>query len=100
MAKSTKETSATSVSGKARVRRKAVGIKSARKAGPAVSGPVAVKDEALEPVAAGADAGGSPTNDEIAKRAYEIYLHRGSRNGRDLDDWIEAERQLRGRGTR
>lgn len=33
--------------------------------------------------------------DAIAKRAYEIYLNRGGQHGADLDDWLEAERQLR-----
>jgi hypothetical protein len=33
--------------------------------------------------------------DEIARRAYEIYLRRGGEHGGDLDDWLEAERQLR-----
>ena len=33
--------------------------------------------------------------DAIAKRAYEIYLQRGAQHGADLDDWLEAERQLR-----
>lgn len=50
--------------------------------------------------AEGAGAGSEPNHDEIAQRAYELYLRRGSRNGFDLDDWVEAERQLRGRGTR
>lgn len=30
----------------------------------------------------------------IAQRAYELYLARGGRDGRDLDDWLEAEREL------
>jgi len=33
--------------------------------------------------------------DAIAKRAYEIYQRRGGNHGADLDDWLEAERQLR-----
>ncbi len=33
-------------------------------------------------------------HDEIATRAFEIYLSRGEWPGRDLDDWLEAERQL------
>ena len=33
--------------------------------------------------------------DAIAKRAYEIYQSRGGSHGADLDDWLEAERQLR-----
>jgi hypothetical protein len=38
-----------------------------------------------------------PTNDAdaIAKRAYEIYQMRGGSHGADLDDWLEAERQLK-----
>jgi hypothetical protein len=33
--------------------------------------------------------------DAIAKRAYEIYQNRGGSHGADLDDWLEAERQLK-----
>ena len=33
--------------------------------------------------------------DAIARRAYEIYQNRGGDHGADLDDWLEAERQLR-----
>jgi hypothetical protein len=29
---------------------------------------------------------------EIEKKAYEIYEGRGSVPGRELDDWLEAER--------
>ncbi len=35
-----------------------------------------------------------PTHDEIRIRAYEIYVTRGFKHGRDFDDWVEAERQL------
>ena len=34
----------------------------------------------------------------IAKRAYEIHAERGYRNGYDLEDWIEAEREIIGLG--
>jgi hypothetical protein len=37
--------------------------------------------------------------DEVAARAYEIYCGRGCEHGRDVDDWIEAERQLRNDAT-
>jgi hypothetical protein len=30
----------------------------------------------------------------VAARAYELYLARGGNDGRDLDDWLEAEREL------
>lgn len=32
---------------------------------------------------------------EIAERAYAIYLTRGAEDGHDLDDWLQAEQQLR-----
>ena len=35
------------------------------------------------------------TGDEIAHRAYELYLSRGREDGGDLDDWLRAERELR-----
>ena len=31
---------------------------------------------------------------EIRRRAFEIYLERGSQPGRDLEDWFQAEREL------
>jgi len=34
--------------------------------------------------------------DRIAKRAYELYLDRGCRLGCDLEDWVDAERQIYG----
>ena len=37
-----------------------------------------------------------PTQEEIALRAYHIYLERGGIPGNELEDWIEAERQLVG----
>jgi hypothetical protein len=30
----------------------------------------------------------------IAERAYEFYENRGQQDGHDLDDWLEAERQI------
>ena len=36
------------------------------------------------------------TSDAVARRAYELFLARGAAHGRDLDDWLEAERQLTG----
>ena len=35
-----------------------------------------------------------PRDEEIRRRAYEIYLERGEQPGRDLDDWLQAEREL------
>ena len=36
----------------------------------------------------------TPDSDAIAKRAYELYLQRGSVAGHEVDDWLEAEAQL------
>jgi hypothetical protein len=33
---------------------------------------------------------------EIARRAYELYLARGGVHGRDVEDWLTAEQELRG----
>ena len=44
----------------------------------------------------GAEASLAPSHDEIAVRAYEIYLSQGTAPRNDLDNWLEAERQLRG----
>ncbi|MEO0081350.1 MAG: DUF2934 domain-containing protein [candidate division WOR-3 bacterium] len=33
--------------------------------------------------------------ERIRVRAYELYLARGGQHGRDLDDWLEAEKQVR-----
>ena len=38
------------------------------------------------------NSGSAPSHDAIARRAYEIYLARGGAAGRDLDDWLHAER--------
>jgi hypothetical protein len=36
----------------------------------------------------------SPTREEIALRAYHIYLERGGAPGNELQDWTRAEREL------
>jgi hypothetical protein len=35
------------------------------------------------------------TEEEVRLRAYEIYQRRGGAAGNDLDDWLQAERELR-----
>ena len=32
--------------------------------------------------------------DRVARRAYELYLARGGRDGEAMDDWLAAEREL------
>ena len=36
----------------------------------------------------------APTEEAIAKRAYELFLQRGSIPGFELDDWLQAEAEL------
>jgi hypothetical protein len=31
---------------------------------------------------------------EIRNRAYEIYLQRGAQPGHEVEDWLQAEREL------
>jgi len=36
----------------------------------------------------------STREEEIRNRAYEIYLQRGGQSGHELEDWLQAEREL------
>ena len=36
----------------------------------------------------------SEREQEIRRRAYELYLERGEEPGHDLEDWLQAEREL------
>ncbi len=36
----------------------------------------------------------APTPAEIRQRAFEIHVERGGIHGCDLDDWMQAEREL------
>ena len=35
-----------------------------------------------------------PNHNDVERRAYELYEARGRADGRDWDDWLEAEREL------
>ena len=48
-----------------------------------------------QPRRATTNATNSPTQDEIALRAYELYEKSGCRSGTDVEFWVEAESQLR-----
>jgi hypothetical protein len=41
-----------------------------------------------------ASVGNSARDEEIRRRAYEIYLARDGQPGGELDDWLQAEREL------
>jgi hypothetical protein len=45
-----------------------------------------------------ADAGlTAPPDDEVRRRAYELYMARGAVDGDDVADWMAAERELTAR---
>jgi hypothetical protein len=37
-----------------------------------------------------------PIEQQIQQRAYELYEQRGRTDGHDLDDWLQAEREIKG----
>ena len=37
----------------------------------------------------------SSHEEEIRNRAYDIYLQRGAQPGYELEDWLQAERELK-----
>lgn len=38
-----------------------------------------------------------PIDVEVAREAYDLYRERGYADGRDFDDWLEAERRVQRR---
>jgi hypothetical protein len=36
-----------------------------------------------------------PTHEEIAKRAYEIYVKNGCRQGQSEQNWLQAEQEMK-----
>jgi hypothetical protein len=37
-----------------------------------------------------------PIEQQIQQRAYELYEQRGRTDGHDLDDWLQAECEIKG----
>lgn len=44
--------------------------------------------------------GAQPSREQIAERARKLWMERGSPGGRDLEHWLDAERQLRDEAAR
>jgi len=38
--------------------------------------------------------------EQIARRAYELYVWRGREDGHDLDDWLQAEAEIKGEAAK
>jgi len=56
----------------------------------------AVKTEAMAYTEVTGRPNGRPSEDEVRVRAYQRYLERGATPGNDLEDWVEAEKELKG----
>ena len=52
--------------------------------------------EAAMPQSVGDTTASEADRERIAARAYELYLARGGGDGMDMQDWLAAERELRG----
>ena len=50
----------------------------------------------IQPRAEDASANHALRHEQIRLRAYEIHLERGGFPGNELDDWLQAERELQG----
>ncbi len=35
-----------------------------------------------------------PSGEEIARLAHDLYLQRGGEHGKDVEDWVRAEKEL------
>ena len=49
-----------------------------------------------ESTAPGSNGSALVTDADVARRAYDLYLARGCESGHDVEDWLQAERDLRG----
>lgn len=57
----------------------------------------APKKSLKDPINTAGNESSRPTGailEEIRSRAYDIYVKRGRLHGRELDDWLQAEREL------
>lgn len=64
---------------------------------PVAPGPSTTSEETVLASADERHQSPQPTLDDIAQAAYGRYVARGRGDGHDLDDWIEAERELQSR---
>jgi len=48
----------------------------------------------IQPHAEAISANHALNHDEVRRRAYEIHLERGGLPGRELEDWLQAEREF------
>jgi len=53
-------------------------------------------DAAREPAAT---SGAEPSYQDVSRRAFEIWERNGRAAGHDLENWLQAEAELRGRSA-
>jgi hypothetical protein len=58
------------------------------------SGTLEVRANAIQSDAENTSADQAPSHEQIRLRAYEIFLERGGFPSNELDDWLQAEREL------
>lgn len=56
----------------------------------------AVAQAVSKPSPLSASRGAGPSDEDIRARAYQRYLERGGNHGADFEDWLAAERELKG----
>ena len=61
---------------------------------PKASGSVEAEQPSQEVVGEERSVINSEREQEIRSRAYELYVERGEEPGHDLEDWLQAEREL------
>ena len=61
---------------------------------PKASGSVEAEQPSQEVVGEERSVINSEREQEIRRRAYELYLERGEEPGHDLEDWLQTEREL------
>ena len=54
-----------------------------------------LRESAVRPRAEGTSGNGALNQEDIKRRAYEIYQEHGSLPGREIEDWLQAESELK-----
>jgi Protein of unknown function (DUF2934) len=74
--------------------------RASRSATPSRPRPASAAGPAAAPARGGNGTGPAHRADAVAVRAYELYLARGGAHGHDVQDWLQAERELSERPSR
>ena len=59
-----------------------------------ITNPRNTRESVVQPEVSEEEQKNGPSSAEIRKRAFEIHIERGGIHGCDLDDWMQAEREL------